>query len=161
MGMKAVAKTKALPNAQLKRLRETRGLSQAKLADQVGCGQGDIAKLETGAKRTTADWAVRIAPALGVDPRELFPFMGEDGKGQAPISTGVDPKKLRLSMTVARRLAAAHDLADNETVISELAAAIYDVLVESEALGTPASDDQAAISMIESVLRRLWRPPPR
>jgi transcriptional regulator with XRE-family HTH domain len=159
MGGMVTPKTKAFPNAQLKRLREARGFSQAKLADLVGCGQGDIAKLETGAKRTTADWAIRLAPPLGVDPRELFPGLGAAAQG-GPASAGLDPEKLSRSLMIARRMAAAHGVGGNEAAITGLAAAIYDVLAESEAVGAPALDDQAALSLIERVLRRIWRPPP-
>lgn len=68
-----MAATKAIPNTQLKAFREARHLSQAALADLVGCGQGDIAKLETGTKRTTVDWMVRIASHLDVEPKDLMP----------------------------------------------------------------------------------------
>ncbi len=151
-------RTKALPNLQLKRLREARGLSQAKLAELVGCGQGDIGKLEIGAKRTTAEWAIRIAPHLGVDPKELFPSAtANEGRPTLPPSQ-LDPERLRISIMVARRMADAHGAGNNEVAISELAAAIYDVLAESAAAGHQVRDDQAALSLIERVLRRIWRP---
>lgn len=154
-----MATTKALPNLQLKRLREARGLSQAKLAELVGCAQGDIAKLEIGAKRTTAEWAIRLGPALGVDPQELFPSAtGNPGEPRS-ISSQLDPRKLQLSIMVARRMAASHGAGDDEAVISELAAAIYDVLAESEAAGNPVGNDRDALALIERVLRRFWRPP--
>lgn len=152
----SVRTTKALPNVQLKRLRKSRGFSQAKLADLAGCGQGDVAKLETGAKRTTAEWAVRLGTPLGVDPKELFPS-AEGRGGELPFQ--LDPEKLRLSIMVARRMAGAHGLGGDERAISELAAAIYDVLAESEAAGSAIADDQVALSLIERVLRRFWRPP--
>lgn len=153
-------RTKALPNLQLKRWREARGLSQAKLAELVGCGQGDVAKLETGAKRTTADWAIRLGPHLGVDPKELFPS-ASGGAEPSPVSipAQLDAEKLRLSIMVARRMADAHGAGNNEVAISELVAAIYDVLAESEAAGNPVADDRVALSLIERVLRRIWRPP--
>lgn len=73
--------TKAIPNTQIKALREALGMSQQKLADLVGCGQGDIAKLENGTKRSTVDWMVRIAPHLGVNPKDLMP----PAPGDAPL----------------------------------------------------------------------------
>lgn len=75
--------SKAIPNTQLRAFREARGFSQAKLAEAVGCGQGDIAKLESGAKRTTVDWMVRLAPHLAVDPKDLMP----PAPGDAPLLT--------------------------------------------------------------------------
>ncbi len=78
---KIAGPSKAIPNLQIKALREARGLSQQKLADMAGCGQGDIAKLETGAKRTTVDWMVRLAPHLGCEPKDLMP----PAPGDAPL----------------------------------------------------------------------------
>ncbi len=153
--------TKALPNLQLKRLREARGFSQAKLAELANCSQGDVAKLETGAKRTTAEWALRLGPLLGVDPKELFPSADPGGGEPRSISSSqLDPERLRISITVARRMAAAHGVADNEVAISELAAAIYDILAESATAGRPLRDDRDAMLLIERVLRRVWRPSP-
>ncbi len=153
-------RTKALPNAQLKRLREAHGFSQARLAELAGCGQGDIAKLETGAKRTTAEWAIRLAPPLEVEPQELFPTSATD-EGAVPATPyQLDPAKLRISISVARRMAAAHGSGDNEAAVSSLAAAIYDVLVESKMTGRSVVADQDAIALIERVLRRVWRPAP-
>lgn len=73
--------TKAIPNTQITRFRTERGLSQQALADLVGCGQSDIAKLESGGKRSTIDWMVRIAPHLGVGPKDLLP----PAPGDAPL----------------------------------------------------------------------------
>ena len=72
------APPKFLPNAQLRRHRDARGLSQQALADLVGCGQSDIAKMEQGHKKSTIDMMVRIAPHLGVEPKDLMP------EGDAP-----------------------------------------------------------------------------
>lgn len=72
--------TKAMPNLQIKALREAREWSQQYLADLIGCGQSDIAKLENGTKKSTLDWMVRIAPHLGVAPKDLMP----PGPGEAP-----------------------------------------------------------------------------
>ncbi len=152
--------TKAIPNLRLKRLREERGLSQAKLAELAGCGQGDIGKLEVGAKRTTAEWAIRLAPSLGVDPKELFPTGDPDAPPGPTLPYQLDPAKLRLSITVAHRMADAHGIAGNEAAISSLAAAIYDVLMESKMAGRSVVNDAEAISLIERVLRRVWRPAP-
>jgi transcriptional regulator with XRE-family HTH domain len=147
--------TKALPNLQLKRLREARGLSQAKLAELAECRQGDIAKLETGSKRTTAEWAIRLGPHLGVDPRELFPSDAPNEGQPAAVPSQLDPEKLRLSMIVARGMADAHGVGNNEATIYGLAAQIYDVLVEKR-----VRDLQEALSVIEGILQRIWRPPP-
>jgi transcriptional regulator with XRE-family HTH domain len=58
--------------SRLRELRKRKGLSQAKLADLVGASQPDIARLERGQRRLTADWIRRVAPALGVRPAEIL-----------------------------------------------------------------------------------------
>src|SRR5215203_6076371 len=58
--------------SRLRELRKAKGLSQAKLAELVGASQSDIARLERGRRRLTADWIRRLAPALEVSPAELL-----------------------------------------------------------------------------------------
>lgn len=70
---RAPAPPKFLPNTQLRKLREMAGLSQQALANLAGCGQSDIAKLESGQKKSTVDWMVRIAPHLHAEPKDLMP----------------------------------------------------------------------------------------
>jgi transcriptional regulator with XRE-family HTH domain len=150
--------TKARPNVELKRYREALGLRQQRLADLAGCGQGDIAKLETGAKRTTADWAEKLAPHLRVDPQALFPS-GEAERGTTTLGP-IDPDKLRLAMAAARRQATLHGAHGREDVIANLAAAIYDALIEREAAGQAIQNEEEAVALVEAILRRFWRPPP-
>lgn len=50
----------------LKKLRESRGMSQADLAEQLGVTRGLIAQYETGAKSPNVNLASKIASALGV-----------------------------------------------------------------------------------------------
>lgn len=61
-----------LPN----RLRETRqaaDLSQADVAARVGISQGMVGRYELSAKNPPLDVMIRLADALGVDARTLFP----------------------------------------------------------------------------------------
>lgn len=69
---------------RLKDLRKAKGLTQAHLADKIGASQSDIARLENGSRRLTADWIRRIAAALEVQPAEIL-----DG-GKAPAGDGAD-----------------------------------------------------------------------
>lgn len=56
----------------MKSLREAAGLTQAQLAERANTSQSQIDRLEKGERRLTADWMVRIAAALGVEPRALL-----------------------------------------------------------------------------------------
>lgn len=60
--------------ANIKRMRETKGLSQDKLAKmcEPTTVYQQIDKLETGERRLTLDWVERIAKALGVGPLQLI-----------------------------------------------------------------------------------------
>lgn len=62
-------------------LREARlaaGLSQEELAERTGTSQPQINKLETGKRKMTLDWAVKLARPLGIDPISLMPEDRQD-----------------------------------------------------------------------------------
>ena len=63
---------KLLFAANLKRLRSERGLSQLKLATQIGMATNFINDIEQGRKGISTDSIARLAEALEVDPYELF-----------------------------------------------------------------------------------------
>lgn len=60
------------PMQQLKELRKRRKLSQAQLAEAVGCNQATIAKIERGEANPTLRMIEDIAAALNVSPVSLF-----------------------------------------------------------------------------------------
>lgn len=62
--------------SKLKGARMAAGLSQEKLAEMAGTSQPQILKLEKGERKMTLDWAVRLAPHLGVHPSELLSLEG-------------------------------------------------------------------------------------
>jgi transcriptional regulator with XRE-family HTH domain len=64
---------------EIRRLREARGWSQAKLAGASGMGTSGISQIETGARNPSAATLSKIAEALGVEVRDLFPL------DQAPL----------------------------------------------------------------------------
>jgi len=57
----------------LRKLRQTRGLSQPALAKLAATSQQQIDRLEKGQRLLTLAWARRLAPWLGVPPHELEP----------------------------------------------------------------------------------------
>jgi transcriptional regulator with XRE-family HTH domain len=64
---------------EIRRLREARGWSQAKLAGDTGMGVSGISQIETGARNPSAATLWKIAGALGVEVGDLFP------KAQSPL----------------------------------------------------------------------------
>jgi transcriptional regulator with XRE-family HTH domain len=56
----------------LRKYRHAAGLSQARLAQLVRTSQPQIQRLETGKRKLTKEWAVRLAPHLGVSAERLL-----------------------------------------------------------------------------------------
>lgn len=56
----------------LRKLRTQKGLSQQALAELAGTTQPQIRRLEAGDRKLTKEWAVRLAPHLGVTPEMLL-----------------------------------------------------------------------------------------
>jgi transcriptional regulator with XRE-family HTH domain len=57
----------------LKEIREKRGLSQLALAKLTDIAPSDISRIENGWLRPYAGWRERLAKALDVKEKELFP----------------------------------------------------------------------------------------
>lgn len=72
--------------SKLRSSRIAKDLTQAELATLVGADQSQIAKLESGKIRMTADWARRLAPHLGLGPEELA-FPDDTDVGMGAVST--------------------------------------------------------------------------
>jgi transcriptional regulator with XRE-family HTH domain len=58
---------------EIRRLREERGWSQAKLAGAADMGTSGISQIETGARNPSAVTLSKIAEALEVEVADLFP----------------------------------------------------------------------------------------
>jgi transcriptional regulator with XRE-family HTH domain len=58
---------------EIRRLREERGWSQAKLGVLSGVGPAGVSQIETGRRNPSAGTLQRIADALEVEVRDLFP----------------------------------------------------------------------------------------
>lgn len=59
---------------EIRRRREEKGWSQAKLGVLSGTGPSGISQIETGRRNPSAATLQRIAEALGVEVRDLFPL---------------------------------------------------------------------------------------
>ena len=133
------------PNAALKNFREAAHMTQARLAELAGMSQAAIARLESGETRTNADYAMRLAPLLGREPRDLFPpatdRVGAEGE--------IDDAVMRRAIAVGRRFAV-----DDDQLLVDLTGLVYGLLIR-EQRGHPISDDENTLSLIESFVRRL------
>jgi transcriptional regulator with XRE-family HTH domain len=64
---------------RIRALRLDRKLTMQQLADAAGTSPQHIYRLETGRTTVSIDWLEKIAPALGVQPRDLL--LGEEASG--------------------------------------------------------------------------------
>jgi transcriptional regulator with XRE-family HTH domain len=87
---------------EIRRVREAKGWSQAKLAGASDMGVSGISQIETGARNPSVVTLSKIAEALGVEVADLFP------KAQSPLPleapTGRSPEE---RAEIARALASA------------------------------------------------------
>ncbi|MCG5241068.1 XRE family transcriptional regulator [Azospirillum doebereinerae] len=88
----------------MRELRQAAGLSQEKLAELAGTSQPQINKLETGQRKMTVDWAVKLARPLGVEPALLL------GLDAAPAPAPVRPRAS--SPPLLRAMPAANHVAE-------------------------------------------------
>ena len=65
------------PQINLKYYREQKKISQKKLAQNLGIGQGYISKIENGIESPTVRMLYRFADALEICPRLLLPCIIE------------------------------------------------------------------------------------
>lgn len=66
---------------RIREIRRKKGLTLQKLAERIRpepTTAQTIGRLETGARKTTLDWLIKIADALEVSPAELVDFGGSD-----------------------------------------------------------------------------------
>lgn len=59
---------------KIQRIRKERSLTQEKLAEKVGVSTTWIGYIETGYRRPNLKMVYKIANALGVKVRDIFPF---------------------------------------------------------------------------------------
>lgn len=59
---------------KIQRIRKERGLTQEKLAEKVGISTTWIGYIETGYRRPNLKMIYKIASALGVKVKDIFPF---------------------------------------------------------------------------------------
>lgn len=94
---------------EIRRLREAKGWSQAKLAAGADMGVSGISQIETGARNPSAVTLSKIAEALGVEVRDLFPLeqprLPDVPPGEAyfvPLEEGEEPDTVTLKVIYVR-----------------------------------------------------------
>jgi len=60
------------PMSELRKIRESLGLTQGALAALAGTSQPQILRLENGSRKLTKEWAIRLAPGLHTTPEALL-----------------------------------------------------------------------------------------
>jgi transcriptional regulator with XRE-family HTH domain len=92
---------------EIRRLREEKGWSQAKLAAAADMGVSGVSQIETGARNPSAITLAKLANALGAEVADLFP------KGQPPLPFESEERR-QASM---ENLAALIDSMDDEQLV--------------------------------------------
>lgn len=73
--------------ATVRRLRESRGMTQAELAERVGLGRTSMTNLERGNQNPPLSLLPRLARGLGVAMRELFADVDTQREGADDVLT--------------------------------------------------------------------------
>lgn len=122
----------------IKKLRESRGISQARLAELSGTVQSQIYNIEKGTRPLSKQWAERIAPHLGVTPQELM-FGESDIEPHLPIQ---EEKEMQYVSAETR----ARKIADIVDVLSKLSNGMLDqalkIMKSLEVMANKADDQE-------------------
>ena len=81
-----MATQKNIVGTPIRRIRKTRLLSQDALSEMIGIDPKSLGRIENGLYHPSLDTLVKIAQALDVPIRELFP---EQGEGSTKSSTAI------------------------------------------------------------------------
>lgn len=90
---------------RIKGFREARGLSQARLAEEVGLASTTVSRIERGTYGPSWDALERIAEALAVHPAELLMETGESmagGVDEIPRDVEVLEHRVRAALEALR-----------------------------------------------------------
>lgn len=69
----------------MKGIRETKGVTQQKLAEKIGVAPRTIGRYESGERKPDKETQFQIAEMLGVTVTELFPGEGDSGKDRKKV----------------------------------------------------------------------------
>jgi transcriptional regulator with XRE-family HTH domain len=120
---------------EIRRLREAKGWSQAKLAGETGMGVSSVSQIETGVRNPSAATLWKIAQALDVEIAQLFP------KAQAPLP--LEESRLMDRAEVQEWLREKGHMSEK------------DFLQWARSLGTDTDDEEEVFQAIEQGIREL------
>lgn len=63
-------------DSPIARLRIARGLTQAQLAERIGCPQASVSRWERGVSQPGMRYILRLSQALNCSPNDLVPLSG-------------------------------------------------------------------------------------
>jgi hypothetical protein len=105
----------------------------AQLASRVEATASQISKLERGQTRLNVEWMNRLGAALGCRPVELL-------FDAPPPPSHINAELLRQSIYVADAVCGGEPATSRASVMVDIIAAVYDVLVDTLAEGIPIDD---------------------
>ena len=115
----------------LKKIRETRGISQIDLAAKIGVTRGHLSNFESGKINLSPKVLTKAARALGVDVSEI-----KTGKPDAQI-TPENKDKLLKAMIIANELYGANF--DKEMIVN-IATETYSLMISSDSMNDEESE---------------------
>lgn len=115
----------------LKKIRETRGISQIDLAAKIGVTRGHLSNFESGKINLSPKVLTKAARALGVDVSEI-----KTGKPDSQI-TPENKEKLLKAMIIANELYGANF--DKEMIVN-IATETYSLMMSSDSMNDEESE---------------------
>ena len=136
---------------EVRRMREAKGWSQAKLAGASDMGVSGISQIETGARNPSVVTLTKIAEALGVEVTDLFP-KGSHSSPEPSLFNGLEGER-RSSRFAEALFATANKCVGTMTAAStdpKTAAGMVDALLTLyEFVMAPLNDDQRRQSLTD------------
>ena len=95
-----------MPMKELSKIRKSKHLTQAQLADMAGVNQGTIAKIEGNPDYNfTADLLYQLAAALKVEPAELIGLPDLHARAISALGAISDPDRQAAALVVLESMA--------------------------------------------------------
>jgi transcriptional regulator with XRE-family HTH domain len=135
------------------------GIVQEDVARALILDRSTVSRIQSGQRPLTLAEVEPLAAILQVPALEVIEH-AHDWRTPIRYQVELRPDLLVIALSVAIK-----SLADGPILpsadIAQRAAAVYSMLVESEAKGRPIADDERALELVENTLRRMRAIPER